>query len=406
MNGYISIFLIQLINPFIGFVKGLMSFDTKWSKTMIFLFLCFYSYTFIPIPNSDATKYETRIERYKPVNFNEYISNIVNMYSLDSEFKDAYIDTVSFLLGRFTNNPRVYRLVYGMVYYAVFLSFLSAMRRTTFAGDKLYLLGLGMLYALSSGINGVRWPLALMTYLTGIAFYIERLDVKYLLLCALSIFIHFSLIFMVPFLLIYLVLRKSYKSGMYILYLLIIAFFVLNIDFEQQKNILGYGLEDATSGYVSNNTYKEGRANHLKSLNWYVVFNRFSTYYFGLGVVLFSIVFKRKIVKTDRAIRLELLALLFYFGSFISASFLDVLSNRYYLLANAISLMYCYVLSAKNKELPLLRVLRRIYVPILLLNIALILRADSYTFSPILFFGNWLTTAFDIVEVNMYELLN
>ena len=404
MNFNISLLLIQLLNPFVGLLRGILKFDSRESKILIYLFLCFYSYTYLPIPHSDATRYETEIKQYQNIEFSEYITELGKIYSTESKHKDAYIITSLYVLGKFTNDPKIYRLFYGMVYYAVFLSFLSALRRTANNENKIFIIGLAFIIAISSGINGIRWPLAFMIFLTGIAYYIESLNYRYLFLSCASVFIHFSLLFMLPMLFIYLLLIRNYKDGKTLILILVLVLSLLNIDYKQQINILGEGLADASSGYVLNENFREDRASHLSSLNWYIIVNRFSTYYFGLAFVLFCVYRNNKLIKSTRVLRLEILVLLSYFFSFISGSFLDVLSNRYYLISNAMFLMYAYFLTMDRKNYRIVGFLKWFYVPIILLNMAIVIRADSYTVSPLLIFGNWLLTILDGVEMNFYEL--
>ena len=117
------VYTLFLISPFLLFLKSWRKLYLKPNFFGVFLFSLFYSYTFIPIPNSDATRYESRISNLGDYNWGRYMIDLQGMYNGTSLYTDAYVYTVQFLLSSFTDNIKVYRLFFGLVYFLTFLLF-------------------------------------------------------------------------------------------------------------------------------------------------------------------------------------------------------------------------------------------------------------------------------------------
>jgi len=403
-------FLLFLISPVAAFLYGLKNYRTKHSRKYILLFCLFYSISYIPIPNSDATRYESRIQSIQAYTFSSYVNEIKNMYNADAINNDAYVHTVFFILTPFTRNIIVYRLFFGFVYFSVYLALFKAIKFTMPSVDKRFnwfIIGIIFLISFTSGINGIRWPLALMVFLLGYFKYIKEPKLKYLLLVSSSFFIHFIAGYIVFFFFVFIITQKFYNPITSLILLVATFAFNLAIVSSIKSNIstLGDGVGDRTSGYIENNNFKENRETHLQNLNWYVRLNRYSTNYFVLIVLVVSILFDSRISKSKFVVKLEYFAILMFIASFLSAQLLDSLSNRFYLSANAAGLIYLYFLYEENKQSRLVNSLRIIYIPIALLQVAIIMRGDLYTMSPNLIFGNVFSELFYKFEDSIQTLL-
>ena len=112
--------LLFLISPFLSLYIGLTNFYSKSVRILLLCFFLFYSVTYIPIPNSDATRYEERVQNADKYSFSEYSKEIKNMYSSKSQYHDAYVPTLLFIMTPFTNNIAVFRLLVGFFYFSTY----------------------------------------------------------------------------------------------------------------------------------------------------------------------------------------------------------------------------------------------------------------------------------------------
>lgn len=389
------LWFLSIIYPFLAFVFAVKYFDVKKFRIFIFLFAVFYGITFIPTEGSDAIRYEERIATLESYSFSKYKNDIATMYDLDAQYNDAYIYTVFFVVSKFSTSLLVYRIVFAGIYFYVLLLLLFTIYDYVNIHKKYkiviwFLLGFLFLINISSGINGIRWPLGLQLFLLGLFKYAFYQKPKYLLICVSAFFVHYAIGFLLLFLLVY-VITKNFYNPIYVFVLVGVLFIATSGgSINNSISFAGEGIDKKTSGYTTNEDYKEQRNEHLESLNWYIQFNRYSTYYFGLICLVLIILFRKKIYKDQTALNLEYIVLLMYIASFISGQLVDELSNRYYLVANAGFLTYMFYLTSMNNIL-LLKRLTFIYIPIGLLHIFIMLRGDQTTISPNLFFGNLFT---------------
>lgn len=385
--------ILFLIHPFFAFVNSLRQIRERDSFWIILYFALFFSYTFIPIPYSDATRYEERFGLLGEYNLADYINDLNGMYESDSMYQDAYIYTIQLIVSPISNNIRVYRLVFGLIYFFTYLSLIKRLFLDETKKNKnfnWFILGLIFLFSFTAGINGVRWPLALMVFLFGAYSYLLTSKGKFILIASLSPFIHFIAFYLVIFLIIFVISKKFYRPK--IISSLILSAFIFSSIFtstlKSSSNSFGEGIEEKTNDYTENSRYKEKREGHLSSLNWYVIFDRYSTNYFLLGALLLTTYFGFGLDRSILTNKLQYFALLMFLASFLSGQLVDTISNRFYLSANAFGLIYLYHLYNENSKNRILRYLTYIYIPIVILHSLIILRSDLQTVSPNLFIGN------------------
>lgn len=389
------LWILFLVYPFAAFFTAIKRIDIKRYRIFIFLFAVFYGYTFVPTPDSDATRYVDRINELGSYPIAAYWNDISTMYDANAPNNDAYVYTVFFIVSKFSSSPVTYQIVFATIYFFVLLQLIMGVYDYVKLHQKhkiviWYLLGLLFVINLSSGINGVRFPLAMQLFLLGVFKYITTQKRKYLLISVLSFFVHFMMGFSLIFLFIY-VLTKRLYNPLYALFFAAIFFAVFSGGaVTGNAAYLGEGIEQKTNSYTTNEDYKEERNEHLESVNWYIKFNRYTTYYFGFICLATVILCRKRIYKDKIALNMEYIVILMYIASFVAGQLVDELSNRYYLVANASILLYMFYLSSLNNT-RLIRRLTLIYIPIGILHILIMMRGDQITLSPNLFFGNFLT---------------
>lgn len=395
--GILWIFFI--IYPLLAFVNSVRFPKVKQYRIIVYAFAIFYGYSFVPTPGSDATRYEERASQIGNYSFNEYWQDISTMYEVDAPYNDAYVYTVFFVVSKFSSNPVVYRVVFATIYFYVLLALFYGVYDYVESNKKhkavfWFVLSMAFALNLSSGINGVRFPLALQLFFLGFFKYTTTKNWKYLILCLSTFLVHFMMGFSLVFLLVF-VFSKKFYNPLYALILCLVFFAVSSSGLVTSNSaLLGEGIEKRTESYVENEAFREHRNSHLDSVNWYIKFDRYSTYYFGLLSLVLIIAYRRKIYKDALALQFEYFAILMYIASFISAQLVDELSNRYYIFANAAVLIFLYYLSSINNNNKIIRLLTYLFIPIGLLHILIMLRGDQDTFSYNLLMGNIFTTFF------------
>jgi hypothetical protein len=382
-----------LIYPFLAFIKSVRYIHIREHFWIVLLFALFFCYTFIPIPGSDATRYEERQVSLGDYTFYEYISDVKNMYSLESRFPDLYVYTVQFIASKFTSDIRGFRLLFGLIYYFTFLSLIRYLRLNLSANEyrfNWFLIGIVYIIPLSSGLNGIRWPLALMVYLLGSYQYIKSKELKYALLASISIFVHFIFVYSVLFLFFFILTKKFYnpKFASLIVFLGFVLSNLLLSGVKDNLSLLGERVEDKAVSYTENDNWKEHRLNQDAKQHWYVKFKKTAPSSFTLAALLITTYFGVALRKSKFTRDLQYFALLCFLAAFISSQILVAADNRFMFNALGIGLIYLYHLYNENQESKMLKYIKNIYLPILVITILVVMRIDLYTVSPNLLFGN------------------
>lgn len=388
MNKY----LLFVINPFVSFLLSVKSFRNPDYRLIVLLFAIFFGFSYVPIPGSDATRYEYRISNSDGYTTQEYWNDLTNFMEDDQEYNDVYVYTVTYLLDFFTNDVRFYRAFFAFVYYALFISLLSNMlgkgSRSSNNTASLWFIGFLFLTSFTGPVNGVRWPLALLVVFYSVYNLLTTKHRKWLGISAIAPLIHFSTLYLVVFIGFWWVTKDFRKRNIWV------ALLVLTFVFQNQlsgligNNLISLesGITSKAQGYIMNEGYKEMRVEHLEKVNWYIKFDRYSTFNYCLifFIALFSGLVKAR--KSQDLERLEKLVLLVFVATFLSGQLLDPISNRYYLAANGFSLMYFHELFKYNQG-HISKFFRVVYIPILVLHILIIFRADLYTLNSALVLG-------------------
>lgn len=400
-----------LIYPLIAFFIAIKKFNYKNYRIIIILFLGLYGYTFLPIPESDGDQYKNEYINLDSYSFNDYLYDIALIYDGESINPDIYLETVRYFTFLISENYQFFFFIVAIIYFFIAIKLIGAIyddiKQIALKFDIVYLIGLCTLFNISFGVNGIRFPLAFWVFSYG-AFFFIRTDKKWYLLIALSsIFIHFSFMYCVIFLILYTVLKPLNIKPFY-LYMLLILGVVFSELFPELVssyiNLLDGSYSNKVEAYTSEN-YIESREQHVKKWNWYIQVNQVATYYFCIVSIIITKlkIFRLKFNKLSNS--LFTFSMFMLLSTVISGTLIDSISNRYYLVFTFFTLLYLLYLSIINYRHNLLFFLRFLYVPILVLHVLVILRGDLYTINSSLIFGNSLSIFLFDSDVSIYELL-
>ncbi|MGL2964117.1 EpsG family protein [Flavobacterium sp. RSB2_4_14] len=409
-NNKFWLFIIFIVYPLAAFFYAIKHFAIKKYRVFILLFFMFYGYTFIPIPNSDGSRYQEDFASTTSYSFDDYKDAVVAVFKGEANNPDFYASTLKFVTHSFTSNPSFYFMIAALVYFFVYLKLIETLwDLVTSKGNRYFMsffIGCCVIYNLSAGVNAIRFPLAFMVFAYGALKLVLTNQRKYLLIAFVSVLIHFALSFSFVFLLAIYLFKFKVKTR--VLYLLLLLAVLLGSLFpvfiEQNLAFFGKASESKFSGYTGEG-FVEDRAKGMQVWNWYVYFNFYSSYFFTLLSLFLTRLRFFKISFDTTSEKLYVFATIMLFHSLLSGNVVDVISNRFNLLFIFFTLVYLLYLSLKNRENTLLRFLNYIYIPILIINILVRLRGDLYTVNTMVVFGNVITAFFIDITVSIQDFL-
>lgn len=404
------LWIIYIIYPLAPFIIAIKNYSVKKYRIFIYVFFLFYGYTFLPIPNSDGSRYKENYEMTDEYSFNSYCDDISNVLNGNSEHTDFYHLTIYYLAKSISSDSRVYFLIAASVYFYVLLKLLATIwTLVTNRNTKYFIsffIGCCFIYNISSGINGIRFPLAFMVYSFGALKLISTKEKKYLFIAFLSILIHFAFVYSFLFLILIFLFNFSIKPWkLYFLLILVISFsFLFSSFIESQLGTLGATAETKYAGYTGEG-YVERRLDEKESLNWYVFINLYSTYFFA-AISLFCTKLRIFKIKFDSlANQLYVFSAIMLIHAVLSGSVVDIETNRYNLIFVFFELIFLFYLSSNNTGNRFLTFLNHVYIPILILNILIKIRTDLYSINIIVFLGNFIVSVFFKESISFQDYL-
>jgi len=409
-NNRFWLWILFIIYPLASFVIAVKNYPIKKYRIFIWLFFMFYGYTFLPIPKSDGSRYKENFENSKEYNFNSYRQDIERVFSGEASNPDFYAPTLKYVAKAMSNDSKVYFMLAAAVYFFVFLKLIEAIWNLVLKDQWKYVfsffIGCVFIYNFSAGVNGIRFPLAFMVFSYGVLQLIVSGRFKFLIIALVSILIHFAFLYSSIFLVLIYLLKFSIKPWlMYLLLILALSFStIFSTIIAENLDSLGSVAESKFEGYTGEG-FQERRETNLQKWNWYVYFNLYSIYFFGV-LSFFLTRLKTFHLKFDTtANRLFVLTFILLIHSLISGSIVDVVSNRFNLVFILFELIYLFYLSGLNPKNRLIKVLNYVYIPILIINILVKLRGDFYTVNTIVVFGNWILALFMEITVSIQDYI-
>lgn len=409
-NNKLWLWIIFALYPLGALIYSIKNFSKKNYRVFILLFFMFYGYTFLPIPNSDGSRYQDDFASTKAYTFSQYVYDIQEIFKGEANNPDFYAPTLKYVVHSFTSNPSIYFLIAALLYFFVVLKLIGTVWDLVVSKNARYFIsffiGCCFIYNFSAGVNAIRFPFGFMVFAYGALNLILKNEKKYLFIAFLSILIHFAFSFSCVFLLI--IYLFKFRSNPWILYLLLLMFAFFGSLFpslvEQNLEFFGKATESKFDAYTQEG-FVETRTEHLQVWNWYVYFNFYSTYFFPL-IALFMTRVKFFKIKTDElSEKLYVFSVVMLLHALLSGSVVDVISNRFNLLFIFFTLVYLFYLSLTNYNNKIFRLINYIYIPILIINVLIKFRADLYTVNAIVVFGNVIATFFMDITVSIQEFL-
>ena len=366
---YFLFFLLFLVWPFGAFLFALYQYNERVSKIIFILFTGLFGYSLVAESSGlDLYRVMQLLPEASKLGFGEYFNNRGARESVD-----IYRDTVTFVVSRFTSNPKWLMCVLGVVAGIVYTKVLSLFL-VEHSGKNVYTYLLVFSFSCIIGIDqlsGVRFSLAAYTFFLGAINVIMHSDKRYLIVAGASIFIHFS--FLSVFLLLVVFLRlKNYPKWIYVILVLsLILPDLLHNYIIQYSAFLGGGIQARAELY---NTL-EGM--DLNDTSWYVRYRIIVMIVFCYLALFITRIRKKTFHYSDK------LNDLFFFSltilSFVNFT-LDIphFGFRFQFIFIIFVFFYLYKIYTENRDSILISRLVMISLPFSLLMVVYTLRSTLF----------------------------
>ena len=267
----VTAWALFLLNPFATALLAFLNYRKAYAKNIIWLFVAYYGFTLV-VSNEgmDANRYRDFFISLSYTDFD--FQNIGDLlYQEGSSFLDPAQLVISFLVSRFTSDPRFLFAVFGLVFgyfYSRNVWFLLERTGTEMKKSAVIYLAVFVIVLGFWKISGFRmWTAAHIFFFGAFQYFMDNKK-SGILIAAVSIFFHFSYMFPFALLLAYIVLPK--KSSLFF-GLFIFAFFVSEIEVSVFSEILTRILPDVfhqrIQGYTSE-AYLESVEAGIETRNW------------------------------------------------------------------------------------------------------------------------------------------
>lgn len=404
-----ALLLLFLISPIIALIYTLKNFSNKNYHIVILLFAFLYGYTFITIEGADTERYFSYFETVSQFSWSDFLNQILNVYEPTSRFNDFYITVLMYFCSLFSLNFNFFLGLQSLIYFYLLLSIINIVLKNSRGLDYkryiIFLIGCVFTYSFAGGIVSVRFPVSFLFFFLFALKYLFTNKPKYVLFAGISCFIHLSVIPMILGLILFYLLSyvNNFKLKLLIILIFVIALNSFNI-FELSQEVDHEVINSKVEGYTNEN-FIERRENVTEKWNWYVQLRQYATYYYLIIALLLS---RLKIfgLKTNNLVNnLFLFSVILLVISMFNETFLDSISNRYRLFFQFTGLVYLFFILSYNKITKFTKILKNIFVLILILNVLIGLRVDSYTFDIIRLSLSPIITILGFEGANIYYFI-
>lgn len=295
-----SHWFVFLLLPFFASLTALKNYKAPWAKNVVWAFVVFYGFTFAVAKetfDADITRYIDDLKDLYGRELNFY--TVIDIFRESGE-ADVVRTLIAIIVSRFTQSTAVLTAVYAFIFGFFFTrSFWYILDRLIgrLKGIVIFFLLVFFLINPIWNINGFRFNTATFVFIYGLLPYLYEQKKQRLIFCFLSVLFHFSFLFLIVILLVYL-LAGNRKNVYFIFF--IISVFVGNFDITQFNSFMEQNLPEVflerSKTYREEDRVDEFRESDkevkleretgaLVRRNWYAVYYT-QVFYWSLTVLL------------------------------------------------------------------------------------------------------------------------
>lgn len=336
-------FIIGALLPIMGLVEALRNPTNKGTRTFIVMFLFFIGLCTL-YENSPGLDTNRVVEQFLFAYKLQDIS-LWSFYKLQPESNqvDIYLTVLSWFCSRFFSNPHLYLgIIVGLMGLALTsnLNFVLKRYYTTGIGQLLFIL---LLFVPQAVYYPHRWWMAMQIFLMGALPLVYDKSYKRLYFCFLAILIHFSYIYLLTVLIVYISLpKKKVLPYIVVFYIsLFVLMFVSNINF---ATFIPYLEESSDAQFIERTTMYMHEMESDKNFLY-----KSAKLFFNIakGILFLFIYFQKDWVHRNRTVFCWTLL----FTSFAQFASLNPVGYRFVDFGNFIVVIfYIYFLSTNNSD--------------------------------------------------------
>ncbi len=263
-------FLIFILNPFISAIISLKDIRDGVSHRFLYLWFLIFGIGFCAISEAaDSFRYVEKFMIEHNYTWSQYMTEIYEYLTFESNIKDIYTLTVNFFVGRFTDNYHWTYFIYAAVFGLFYIKSLKIFLRHNNVSNNIVFYMLLFMFCYSNpiyNINGVRfWTAAWIGVYVSLSVFVEK-DYKKSLLLILLPLIHGSSIIWIAIMVIALLLSRfqTITIGLFITSSFVSAVSYLNI-----LNEYSYLLPQFMQNQLWSYTESEMALNRLSGVSEY-----------------------------------------------------------------------------------------------------------------------------------------
>ena len=235
MNHRASKAILFILNPFISAIFSLKDIRDGVSHRFLYLWFLIFGIGFCAISEvADSFRYVEKFMIEHNYTWSQYMMEINEYFTFESNIKDIYTLTVNFFVGRFTNNYHWTYFIYAAVFGFFYIKSLKIFLRHNHVSNNIVFYALLFMFCYSNpiyNINGVRfWTAAWIGVYVALSVFVEK-DYKKLPLLILLPLVHGSSVIWVVIMAIALLLSRfqNITIGLFIASSFVSAVSYLNI---------------------------------------------------------------------------------------------------------------------------------------------------------------------------------
>jgi hypothetical protein len=419
LQGSDSHWFLFLLLPFFAGVTAVRNYKAPWAKNMIWAFIVFYGFTFAIANENNDTDIVRYIDELKELyGQNLSFSDMIDLFKSSGE-ADVLRTIVAILVSRFTDSTQVLTAVYGFIFGFFFsrtIWYLINKLQGKLKWITVFFLIIFFLVDPFWNLNGFRFNTAIWVFVYGAMPYLFEKKKSKLIWSFLSVLVHFSFLFPVAILILYMFAqnRKNIYFGFFI-----ISIFITNINVTELNRVLEANLPavfvERSEKYRDEENVEEFRQSDSGSTveseegviivkNWYAVYY-FKALYWSIDILLIAL-----FIFGDRVFAGSKWILSGYCFSLLFAGFAHIMQSlpsgeRYFMVAALFSLAtIIFYLQNQAYEKYITKV-SIILTPLLLVFFIVSFRLGLYSTSVTAILGNPILAIFTDYNLSLNDII-
>lgn len=270
MNHRASKAILFILNPFISAIFSLKDIRDGVSHRFLYLWFLIFGIGFCAISEvADSFRYVEKFMIEHNYTWSQYMMEINEYFTFESNIKDIYTLTVNFFVGRFTNNYHWTYFIYAAVFGFFYIKSLKIFLRHNNVSNNIVFYALLFMFCYSNpiyNINGVRfWTAAWIGVYVALSVFVDK-NYKKLPLLILLPLVHGTSVIWVAIMAIALLLNRfqTITIGLFI-----VSSFVSAVSYLDILNDYSYLLPQFLQNQIWSYTESEMALKRLSGVSQY-----------------------------------------------------------------------------------------------------------------------------------------